>query len=89
MLFHASDEWFSGGYGLYRHFDAVIRNFATSLAKCDGISTIPEGYSNGFGNYSVDLNVRNLVGGNESVHYLLEPKDPGRHVFVRKTANPS
>lgn len=47
VLFHASDEWFSGGYGLYRHFDAVIRNFMTDLAKCDGILTIPEGYANG------------------------------------------
>lgn len=47
VLFHTSDEWFSGGYALYRHFDAVIRNFATGLAKHDGIWTIPEGYTNG------------------------------------------
>jgi hypothetical protein len=47
VLFHASDEWFSGGYGLYRHFDAVIRNFATGLARHEGILTIPEGYTNG------------------------------------------
>jgi hypothetical protein len=47
VLFHASDEWFSGGYGLYQHFDAVIRNFATGLARQEGIWTIPEGYANG------------------------------------------
>ena len=47
VLFHASDEWFSGGYGLYRHFDAVFRNFATDLAKYEGIWTIPEGYASG------------------------------------------
>jgi hypothetical protein len=47
VLLHTSDEWFSGGYALYRHFDAVIRNFATGLAKHDGILTIPEGYTNG------------------------------------------
>jgi hypothetical protein len=47
VLLHASDEWFSGGYALYRHFDAVIRNFATGLARHEGIWTIPEGYANG------------------------------------------
>jgi hypothetical protein len=47
VLLHTSDEWFSGGYALYRHFDAVIRNFATGLAKHEGIWTIPEGYANG------------------------------------------
>lgn len=47
VLLHVSDEWFSGGYALYRHFDAVIRNFATGLAKHEGIWTIPEGYANG------------------------------------------
>ena len=47
VLFHVSDEFFSGGYRLYRHFDAVIRNFRTYLADGDGILTIPEGYSNG------------------------------------------
>jgi hypothetical protein len=46
VLLHTSDEWFSGGYALYRHFDAVIRNFATGLARHEGIWTIPEGYSN-------------------------------------------
>ena len=47
VLMHLSDEWFSGGYALYRHFDAVIRNFATDLARHQGIWTIPEGYANG------------------------------------------
>lgn len=47
ILFHASDEFFSGGYRLYRHFDAVIRNFHTYLADAPGILTIPEGYSIG------------------------------------------
>jgi hypothetical protein len=47
VLVHTSDEWFSGGYALYRHFDAVIRNFATGLARHQGIWTIPEGYANG------------------------------------------
>lgn len=47
ILFHTSDEWYSGGYALYRHFDLVIRNFWTSLATAPGIMTIPEGYSNG------------------------------------------
>ncbi|MGJ4931213.1 hypothetical protein ACQR1I_34140 [Bradyrhizobium sp. HKCCYLS2038] len=47
VLLHTSDEWFSGGYALYRHFDTVIRNFATGLARHDGILTIPEGYANG------------------------------------------
>jgi hypothetical protein len=47
VLLHISDEWFSGGYALYRHFDAVIRNFATGLARHDGIWTIPEGYAKG------------------------------------------
>jgi hypothetical protein len=47
VLLHTSDEWFSGGYALYRHFDAVIRNFSTGLARHEGIWTIPEGYANG------------------------------------------
>ena len=46
-LIHLSDEWFSGGYRLYRHFDSVVRNFFTYLAHGPGIVTIPEGYSNG------------------------------------------
>ncbi len=50
VLVHLSDEWFSGGYGLYRYFDAVIRNFGTYLAQHAGILTIPEGYPNGTSN---------------------------------------
>ena len=46
VLFHASDEWFSGGYGLYRHFDHVIRTHHTYLASHDGVLTIPLGYPN-------------------------------------------
>jgi hypothetical protein len=46
VLFHASDEWFSGGYGLYRHFDHVIRTHHTYLAAHDGVLTIPLGYPN-------------------------------------------
>lgn len=46
VLFHASDEFFSGGYRLYRHFDYVIRNFYTYLTTEKGILHIPEGYPN-------------------------------------------
>lgn len=46
VLFHVSDEYFSGGYALYRHFDLVLRNFRTSLATGPGIITVPHGYSN-------------------------------------------
>ncbi len=52
VLLHLSDEYFSGGYRLYRHFDAVIRNFRTYLAACDGILTIPEGYPNGTASFA-------------------------------------
>jgi hypothetical protein len=47
VLLHASDEWFSGGYALYRHFDLVIRTHWTRLAVSPGIITIPLGYPNG------------------------------------------
>ena len=47
VLFHASDEWFSGGYGLYRHFDHVIRTHYTHLADHSGVLTVPLGYPNG------------------------------------------
>jgi hypothetical protein len=46
-LLHASDEWFSGGYALYRHVDRVIRTHDTWLAKAPGILTIPLGYPEG------------------------------------------
>jgi hypothetical protein len=45
-LLHASDEWYSGGYSEYRHFDRVIRNHRTWLARWPGIFTIPVGYPN-------------------------------------------
>ena len=61
VLIHTSDEWFSGGYALYRHFDAVIRNFATSLARHEGILTIPEGYANGTGSSSRPVTERRYV----------------------------
>jgi hypothetical protein len=47
VLFHASDEFFLGGYGLYRHFDHVIRTYHTYLAAHDGVLTIPLGYPDG------------------------------------------
>jgi hypothetical protein len=47
VLFHASDEYFLGGYGLYRHFDHVIRTHLTYLAAHDGVLIIPLGYPNG------------------------------------------
>ncbi len=47
VLFHASDEWFSGGYALYRHFDHVIRTYHTYLATHNGVLTVPLGYPNG------------------------------------------
>ncbi|MCB8882201.1 hypothetical protein ACELLULO517_18285 [Acidisoma cellulosilytica] len=47
ILFHASDEYFSGGNALYRHFDLVLRNFRTYLTTGPGILSLPFGYSNG------------------------------------------
>ena len=46
-LLHASDEWYSGDYREYRHFDRVIRNHRTWLVRAPGIFTIPVGYPNG------------------------------------------
>jgi hypothetical protein len=46
-LLHASDEWYSGGYSEYRHFDRIIRPMRTWLARAPGIFTIPVGYANG------------------------------------------
>jgi hypothetical protein len=46
VLVHLSDEWFSGGYRAYRHFDAVIRTHRTHLAQAIGILTVPLGYPN-------------------------------------------
>jgi hypothetical protein len=47
-LLHAGDEWFSGGYAVYRHVDRVIRTHETWLARAPGIFTIPLGYPAGF-----------------------------------------
>lgn len=46
-LFHASDEYFAGGYGIYGFFDRVIRTHETWLARAPGIMTIPLGVPNG------------------------------------------
>jgi hypothetical protein len=46
VLFHISDEWLSGGYHVYKYFDAVIRTYRTYLADCPGILTVPLGYPN-------------------------------------------
>jgi hypothetical protein len=46
-LIHASDEYFSGGYEIYRYFDRVIRTHETWLARAPGIITIPLGIPNG------------------------------------------
>jgi hypothetical protein len=46
-LLHASDEWYSGSYDEYRHFDRVIRNHRTWLVRSPGIFSIPVGYPNG------------------------------------------
>jgi hypothetical protein len=46
-LLHASDEWYSGGYTEYRHFDRVIRNHRTWLVRSPGIFSIPVGYPGG------------------------------------------
>lgn len=43
-LIHLADEWFDGDYGVYRHFDHVLRQFHTWLAECPGILTIPLGF---------------------------------------------
>jgi hypothetical protein len=46
VLIHVSDEYLSGGYRLYRHFDAVIRHYHTYLVNSPGILVIPLGYAN-------------------------------------------
>lgn len=46
VLIHINDEWISGGYRLYRHFDYVLRIYPTWLARSPGILTIPLGYPN-------------------------------------------
>jgi hypothetical protein len=46
-LFHIGDEFLSGGYELYQHFDFVIRPYYASALSRDGIKAIPLGYPNG------------------------------------------
>ncbi len=43
-LYHLGDEFLSGGYELYRHFDFVIRNYYGSALRGEGIRTVPLGY---------------------------------------------
>ena len=42
-LFHLSDEWFSGGYENYLHFDFVLRNYYSRAFSSPGIMTVPLG----------------------------------------------
>ncbi|TPE48179.1 exostosin family protein [Amaricoccus solimangrovi] len=49
LLVHVGDEWFTSNYRSYRHFDGVIRNFPTLLAKGPGIRSVPLGYYVGTG----------------------------------------
>lgn len=43
-LLQGSDEWFSGSYTVYRHFDRVIRTYESWLLNDAGILTIPLGF---------------------------------------------
>jgi hypothetical protein len=43
VLYHASDEWLSGGCGPYRYFDNVIKEFHSHFNKSEGLLTIPLG----------------------------------------------
>jgi hypothetical protein len=46
-LYHLGDEFLTGGYELYRHFDFVIRNYYAGALRCDGIKTVVLGYACG------------------------------------------
>ncbi len=46
-LFHLSDEWYSGGYETYAHFDFVLRKYHSSIFDNPGIKTLPLGLTNG------------------------------------------
>lgn len=50
VLIHVSDEAFSGGYGMYRYFDLVVRWNHSWLTDESGILTVPVGYRNNTGN---------------------------------------
>ena len=43
VLFHAGDEWFSGGCGPYRHFDNVVRELPSFFTRGAGVACIPLG----------------------------------------------
>jgi hypothetical protein len=45
-LFHISDESYSGGYGFYKNFDLVIRNYHSSFFQNRGIKILPLGFTN-------------------------------------------
>ncbi|MDD2677645.1 MAG: hypothetical protein PHP75_09320, partial [Methylacidiphilaceae bacterium] len=38
-LFHLSDEWFCGGYGVYRNFTFVLRNYHARFFSHPGLLT--------------------------------------------------
>ncbi len=46
-LYHISDEYLSGGYGVYREFDFVIRNYWSGIFANPRIMTLPLGLTNG------------------------------------------
>ncbi len=46
-LFHLSDEWFCGGYEVYRHFRFILRNYHARLFAHPGICVVPLGWTNG------------------------------------------
>ncbi len=46
-LFHLSDEWYSGGYEVYGHFDFVLRNYDSRIFERRGIKMLPLGLTNG------------------------------------------
>lgn len=43
VLYHAGDEWFSGGCEPYRHFDNVVRELPSFFTRSVGIACIPLG----------------------------------------------
>jgi hypothetical protein len=61
VLVHVSDEWFSGGYQLYRYFDLVIRWNHSWLTRNPGIVTVPLGYFNDTGSSNVPADQRQYV----------------------------
>jgi hypothetical protein len=61
VLVHISDEWFSGGYQLYQHFDLVIRWNHSWLTRHPGIVTVPLGYFNDTGSSDRPANQRRHV----------------------------